>query len=89
MPARARTTRPRNKTSVALRPLGLSAGAVGAPAVSALLDPLLGQILAGTEIALLLVIVMTALFAPQRLSERAFRLLRWCADRPEPPGPRA
>jgi hypothetical protein len=34
-----------------------------------------------------LVIISTALFGGQRISERAFRLLRWCADRPEPPTP--
>jgi hypothetical protein len=30
-------------------------------------------------------ILVTALYGSDRLSERAFRLLRWIVDRPEPP----
>jgi hypothetical protein len=58
-----------------------------APALSTILTPLLGQTLAATEIITLLMVVSTALFGAQRMSERAFRLLRWCADRPEAPAP--
>jgi hypothetical protein len=40
------------------------------------------------ELAAALTIIGTALFGSQALSERGFRLLRWIANRPEPPGPR-
>lgn len=86
MGTRTSATRPR-KTSLLPRSVGLGLGAVGAPTFSAFLDPILGQMLAVAEISTLLVIVFTALFATQHISERAFRLLRWCGDRPEPPCP--
>jgi hypothetical protein len=36
---------------------------------------------------LALTVIGTALFGSQELSERAFRLLRWIANRPEPTAP--
>jgi hypothetical protein len=39
------------------------------------------------ELATVLTVLSTALFGSQTLSERAFRLLRWLGNRPEPPGP--
>ena len=45
--------------------------------------PLLGQI--AIELAATLTVLGTALFGSQALSERAFRLLRWIANRAEPP----
>jgi hypothetical protein len=47
--------------------------------------PLLGQIAIAIELAVALTIIGTALFGSRPLSERAFRLLRWIANRPEPP----
>jgi hypothetical protein len=35
----------------------------------------------------MLVITGTALFGSQAVSERAFRLLRWITNQPEPPAP--
>lgn len=60
---------------------------LGAPAGGVLLHPLLGQAIAIAELAVALTLVATALFGSRALSERAFRLLRWLANRPEPPGP--
>lgn len=50
------------------------------PTGVALINPDLAAILASAELTLLL----TALFAPDATSERAFRLLRWMTGRPEP-----
>ena len=41
------------------------------------------------ELVVALTVVITALFGSQALSERAFRLLRWIANRPEPACPAA
>jgi hypothetical protein len=62
-------------------------GAVGAPTLSAFLDPVLAQMLVLAEVSAFLLIVFSALFASQHVSERAFRFLRWCGDRPEPSSP--
>jgi hypothetical protein len=45
----------------------------------------------GTSIGIgvALTIISTALFGSQPISDRAFRLLRWIANRPEPPAPGA
>jgi hypothetical protein len=47
--------------------------------------PLLGEIAAAVELAVMLTIIGTALFGSQAHSDRAFRLLRWIGNRPEPP----
>jgi hypothetical protein len=60
---------------------------VGAPAGIAAVRPLFGEVIAAIEVAVMLVIIGTALFGSQALSERAFRLLRWIGNRPEPPEP--
>jgi hypothetical protein len=52
-----------------------------------LLHPLFGEVIATTEIVVALTVIAVALFGSQALSERAFRLLRWFANRPEPPAP--
>jgi len=51
------------------------------------LHPLLGEVIAITEIAVVLTVIAVALFGSKTLSERAFRLLRWFGNRPEPPAP--
>jgi hypothetical protein len=57
----------------------------------AMMHPLLGEVMAITEVVVIIAVFTTAfttaLFGSSELSERAFRLLRWLADRPEPPGP--
>jgi hypothetical protein len=55
----------------------------GAPLGMALMHPLLGEVMAIIE----LVVIVTVLFGNQVLSERAFRLLRWLRNQPEPPAP--
>jgi hypothetical protein len=49
--------------------------------------PVLAAALMVVEVGLGLVIVSTALFGSETASERAFRLLRWVADKAEPPSP--
>ena len=49
-----------------------------------MLHPVLGQVIAVSEAVVVLTIIGTALFGSQTLSERAFRLLRWLGNRPEP-----
>jgi hypothetical protein len=87
MGTRTGAKRSRPKTSLAPRPTCLGLGVVVVPAFSTFLTPMLGQTLVVGEIGAFLVIVSTALFGASRISERAFRFLRWCADRPEPPAP--
>jgi hypothetical protein len=71
------------------RTAGIGLTSLGAPIGIGVADPLLGQIAIAIELAVALTIIGTALFGSQALSERAFRLLRWIANRPEPPGPAA
>ncbi len=52
-----------------------------------MLHPLLGQVIAVTEMVVALIVIAVALFGSETLSERAFRLLRWFGNRPEPPAP--
>jgi hypothetical protein len=69
------------------RSLGATAASVGAPLGTAILHPLLGEVMAVIELLAILTVVGTALYGSQALSERTFRLLRWLGNRPEPPGP--
>lgn len=64
-----------------------SATALGTPAGIGMLHPMLGEILASGELVAVLTIIGTALFGSADLSDRAFRLLRWIGNRPEPPAP--
>jgi len=52
-----------------------------------MVHPALGAAVAVIVIALVLTIICTAMFGSPALSERAFRILRWISNRPEPPGP--
>jgi hypothetical protein len=54
-----------------------------------MLNPMLGEIVAIIEFLVALTIIVTALFGSPDLSNRAFRLLRWIGNRPEPPAPEA
>lgn len=73
------------------RGLWRSAGAgvtlLGMPVGAGVLYPMLGQVITVIEVVIVLTIIGTALFGSTALSERAFRLLRWTWNRPEPPGP--
>jgi hypothetical protein len=85
--ADAGDTRP-SLLSKSVRPLAILGGAVATPAGVALADPIMAQALAVAEGGLLTVILASALFGSARVSERAFRLLRWMANRPEPEAPK-
>jgi hypothetical protein len=50
---------------------------------------MLGQIVAVIELVVAVTVIGTALFGSPDLSDRAFRLLRWIGNRPEPPAPEA
>jgi hypothetical protein len=75
------------------RKLGLSAGAlsVGAEGALGYLHPALGEALAVADVAVPMIIIgvlLTAILCGSKEThERAFRLLRWIANRPEPPAP--
>jgi hypothetical protein len=85
MEERAQMPIPRH---VSWRSVGAGVASIGTPIGVAMLHPLLGEVMAVIEFVVLLLIVPgTALFGSQILSERAFRLLRWLGNRPEPPGP--
>ncbi|MEU8193437.1 hypothetical protein AB0C10_06610 [Microbispora amethystogenes] len=62
----------------------LVTAAATAPAAVWVVHPVLSAVIAGVGAAAGLVVVLTALFGSDRFSERAFRLLRRLADRPEP-----
>jgi hypothetical protein len=63
------------------------AAALGTPFGIGVLHPALGEAFAVIEVMVVLIIIGTALFGSSVLSERAFRLLRWIGNRPEPPEP--
>lgn len=60
---------------------------LGAPAAIGMLDSLLGEIIATTEVTMAITVIAVTLFGSKTLSERAFRLLRWFGNRAEPPAP--
>jgi hypothetical protein len=69
--------------------IGVSAGILGVPVGAAWLTmPLFGVIVSAAEVAVVLVVVLTALYGSDRNSDRAFRLLRWSLNRSEPPAER-
>jgi hypothetical protein len=69
------------------QPLGLGAASAGVPVGIGLQHPSVGVALMIVELASALTIIATALFGTYELSERAFRLLRWVGNRPEPASP--
>ena len=80
---------PRTGGRVPWRTAGIGVTSLGTPIGIGVADPLLGQIAIAIELAVALAIIGTALYGSKALSERAFRFLRWIANRPEPPGPAA
>ena len=70
------------------RPVGTSLISAGVPTAIGMVHPFIGVGMAIVELALALTVIGTALFGSPELSERAFRLLRWIANRPEPASPR-
>jgi hypothetical protein len=69
------------------RATAVGATSLAAPVGLGAFHPLVGEIFATVELAVLLTVIGTALFGSHALSERAFRLLRWLGNRPEPPEP--
>jgi hypothetical protein len=69
------------------RTVGVAAVSLGVPVGTGVLHPTLGELIAAIEVMMVLAIIGTALFGSLVLSERAFRLLRWIGNRPEPPSP--
>lgn len=71
--------------------LGAAAGALGAEGVAGYLSPRLGAALAATDIlvplTITVVLIAAILLGSNQMCERVFRLLRWVANRPEPPSP--
>jgi hypothetical protein len=80
---------PAARERVPWRPAIAGAASLGAPVGIGLLHPLFGEIIGSVEGTVALTIITVALFGSQALSERAFRLLRWFGNRPEPPAPPA
>ncbi len=93
MPTRAADTAPPpgGRRSVPWPVLGTGAGVLGTESVAGYLHPALGEALAATDVLVPLAIALVLLTAILRGStqtcERVFRLLRWIANRPEPPAP--
>jgi hypothetical protein len=67
--------------------VAVGTGSLVPPIGLGVLHPVAGWAFAGVELAVALTIIGTALFGSRVLSERAFRLLRWLGNRPEPPAP--
>ena len=73
--------------TVPWRSIGVSGASLGIPVGLWKFHPLLGEVIAVIEVSVVLAIIVTALYGSKELSERAFRLLRWFVNRPEPPPP--
>jgi hypothetical protein len=69
------------------RTMGAGIASLGTPIGIGVLHPMLGELIATIELVVVLTVIGTALFGSPTLSERAFRLLRWFGNQPEPPGP--
>ncbi len=73
------------------RALGTAAGVLGGEGLTSYLHPALGEILAAADIiiplAIAVVLLASILCGSSQTCERVFRLLRWIANRPEPPVP--
>ncbi|WP_431933330.1 hypothetical protein [Nonomuraea jabiensis] len=66
------------------RLVALTLTAAAAPTTAWALHPALSVFIGCLETIVGLTVIAAALFGSERLSERAFRLLRWIADRSEP-----
>jgi hypothetical protein len=69
------------------RAVGIGIASLGTPAGIGVAHLVLGEVIAAVEVVAALTIIGTALFGSKAFSERAFRLLRWLRNRPEPLGP--
>jgi hypothetical protein len=69
------------------QPIGVGVASAGTPIGISVLHPSVGVALMIVELSIALTIIATALFGTDELSGRAFRLLRWIGNRPEPASP--
>lgn len=72
---------------ISWRSVGAGMVSIGTPLCAGVLHPKLGEVIVIIELGMLLTVLGTALFGSEKLSERAFRLLRWLGNRAEPPAP--
>jgi len=75
-----------NRSQASWRSLGIGVGAIGTPVAASCVHPLLSLSLFAPQAATFMIIFGAALFGTPTISDRAFRLLRWLAGRPEPAG---
>ncbi|GLW98278.1 hypothetical protein Misp02_23650 [Microtetraspora sp. NBRC 16547] len=87
---RRRSTAPsRGWVTVLGRSLSVGAASLGGPVVGWSTHPVMGLAVALFELMAVASVVWAALFGSETVHERAFRLLRWVGNRPEPRGPRS
>jgi hypothetical protein len=71
--------------------LGVAAAFLSAESTAGYLHPALGEALAAADVIIpaivLLVLLASILRGSSETCDRVFRLLRWIANRPEPPAP--
>jgi hypothetical protein len=84
---------PGGRPVVSWRLIGTGAGVLGGEGATMYLHPALGAALAVMDITvpvlITLILLVAILTGSDKTCERVFRLLRWVANRPEPPGPSA
>lgn len=85
-PAPPAKSRRRATTRLPWRALGLGSSAVGGIAAG-YSHPLVGLVIVSCVTAAAIITIATALFGSATTSDRAFRLLRWLVNRPEPKAP--
>jgi hypothetical protein len=89
--ARARKTPPATAQASAWWKLGAGTVVITAEGTAAYVQPALGAALAVADVtvplAVALLLVAAVLCGSNETCERVFRLLRWIANRPEPPAP--
>ena len=67
--------------------VGARVTSAGAPVAVGVMHPMLGGTVALIVVFVALMVIVTALFGSGELSRRAFRLMRWIRNRPEPHNP--
>ena len=87
----SRMVPPDRRPAAAWWKIGTGAGVLAAEAAGGYLRPALGELLAAVDVIVPVMVALILLTAILRGSnetyERVFRLLRWIANRPEPPAP--
>ena len=74
---------------ISWRWVGTGVASAGMPVVVGVLRPVLGVVVVFVAISVVLTILGTAMFGTPELSSRAFRLMRWIRNQPEPTTPHA